>query len=216
MPIYFLLHDADRFRRMIRPALAGAWRRRTFEPCRALCAALAPAALAFADRYHTGHDEPLLAQVARGTVPFDRDFWRLLVGEVLLYGAAAVPEILTAPDTLCRLLAPGQADEPPASRSEFAPIRQAHFGARDLVFGGFYRPEAAGYNDADDVSRLADYLATIDPARWTVADLAGLREFADDAERADELEFAREVFPPLRDLYGGARDVGQVVVCEVL
>src|SRR5207248_429830 len=98
MPLYFLLHDAGRFRDEIRPALAEAWRRRSFEPCRPLCATLAPAALAFAERYHTGHYEALLAQIGRGAVPFDRDFWRLLVGEVLLYGAAAVPDILTTPD----------------------------------------------------------------------------------------------------------------------
>jgi hypothetical protein len=209
MPLYFLLHDATQFHRAVRPALAEAWRRRTFGPCRTLCAALAPAAAAFAERYHTGHDEPLLARVASGAVGFDRDLWRLVIGEVLLYGAASVPEILTAPDTLGCLLAAGE--------DESAPIRQAHFGARGLVFGGgFYRPDAAGWNDTDDVIRLADYLATIDPSGWAAADLAGLRDFADEAERADELEFAREVFPPLRELYQESRDAGRVVVCELL
>jgi hypothetical protein len=208
MPLYFLLHDAARFDGELRPALAAAWRRRSFEPCRPLCAALAPAAVAFAERYHTGHDEPLLAQVARGSAPFDRDFWRLLVGEVLLYGAGSVPEIVTAPDTLSHLL---------AGPDDAAPIRQAHFGSHNLVFGGgFYRPDAAGYNDRTDVSRLADYLASVDPSTWTVADLAGLRAFADDEERADELAFARDALPPLAELYQGARDAGQVVVCEVL
>ena len=215
MPLYFLLHDAARFHKALRPALAEAWRRRSFEPCRALCSALAPAAVGFAERYHTGHDEPLLAQVARGAVPFDRDLWRLLVGEALLYGAASVPEILTAPDTLARLVSPGQDVRP--SRTDFAPIHQAHFGTHVLVFGGgFYRPDAAGWNDAANVARLADYLATIDPSLWTTAGLAGLREFADEDERADELEFAREVFPPLRELYRTARDAEQVVVCELL
>ncbi|HKI34715.1 MAG TPA: hypothetical protein VKA46_22855, partial [Gemmataceae bacterium] len=112
------------------------------------------------------------------------------------------------PDILCGLLAPGQ---------DGAPIRQAHFGSHDLVFGGgFYRPDAAGCNEAADVARLAEYLAAIDPNRWTVADLDGLREFDDDADRADELEFAREVFSSLGELYRGARDAGQVVICEVL
>jgi hypothetical protein len=208
MPLYFLLHDAAHFRRAICPALAGAWRRRSFELWRSLCAALTPTAAAFAERYHTGHDEPLLAQVARGGVPYDRDLWRLLAGEVLLYGATSVPEILTAPDTLSHLLAPGQED---------SPIRQAHFGARRLAFGGgFYRPDAAGWSDIDDVARLAAYLTTIDPDRWTAADLDGLRDFADEEERADELAFVREVFPPLRDLYRGAREAGQVIVCELL
>jgi hypothetical protein len=214
MPLYFLLHDAERFHQTIRPALAAAWRRRDFGPCRSLCAALAPAAADFARRYHTGPDEPLLAQVARGAVPFDRAVWRLLVGEALLYGAAAVPEVVTAPDTVCHLLAPGQDES--VSRPQFAPIRQAHFGARDLVFGGgFYRPEAAGYNDRADVTRLADDLAAVDPSRWTADALDGLRPFRDD-ERDDELAFAREVFPPLVELYQGARNAGQVIVCEVL
>ena len=209
MPLYFLLHDAAQFHEEIRPALTETWRRRSFEPCRSLCSALAPAAVAFAERYHTGHDEPLLARIARSSVPFDRDFWRFLVGEMLLYGAASVPEIITAPDTLLRLLAAGE--------DETTPIRQAHHGAHRLVFGGgFYRTEAAGYNDVADVARLAEYLATVDVSRWTVADLAGLRDFASDDERADELEFAREVLPPLAELYRGAHDARQIVVCEVM
>jgi hypothetical protein len=96
-------------------------------------------------------------------------------------------------------------------------MRQAHFGTQGLVFGGgFYRPDAVGYNDREDVARLDDYLTAVDATRWTVADLAGLRAFGDDDERADELEFAREVFESLRNLYRGARAAGQVVICEVL
>jgi hypothetical protein len=210
MALYFLLHDAVRFHQEIRPALSATWRRRSFEPARALCAALSPSAAAFAERYHTGSDEPLLARVAGGgTVPFDRDVWRLLVGEVLLYGAASVPEFLTAADTLAHLLAAGEDDT--------APIRQAHYGTHSLVFGGgFYRPDAAGYNDAPDVARLADYLASVDGSRWTAADLAGLSDFADDEERTEEVEFAREVLPLLAGMYREARRAGQLVVCEVL
>jgi hypothetical protein len=207
MPIYFLLHHAVSFQQSIRPALTAAWRRRSFEPCRSLCTSLAPAAQTFAERYHTGSDESLLVQIGAGSVAFDRDLWRLLVGEVLLYAAAAVPELQTAPDTLAWLLGGGQ---------ERPPIHQAHFGSRDLVLGGYYRPDAAGWNDTADVARLADYLAAIDSSRWSIAHLAGLREFADDQDCADELEFARAVFAPLRELYQQARQVGQVVICEVL
>ncbi len=215
MPLYFLLHHADRFEHSLRPVLGEAWRRRDFGPCRSLSTDLIPAAAAFAQRYHAGSDDPLLMQVARGEVPFDRDLWRLLVGEVLVYAAAAIPDIATAPDTLCHLLAPEQ-DELVA-RPQFAPIQQVHFGARDLVFGGgYYRPEAAGYNRSDDVARLADYLAAIDPGQWTTADLNGLREFTDEADRADELEFARELLPALRELYREAQRAGQSVICERL
>jgi hypothetical protein len=216
MPLYFFLLDADPFHRRIVPALSAAWSLRSFEPCRPLCESLAPAVRSFQERYHTGTEEPLIGRVSHG-LSFDRGFWRLLVGEVLLYAAAEVPEIQTAPETLCCLLAPGRCAEGLVPRAQFAPIQQAHFGTRDLVFGsGFYRPEQAGYNDVDDAVRLADYLQSVDPGRWTLAGLSDLRDVADEEERAEELEFARDWFPSLRDLYVRARQRSQIVVCEVL
>src|SRR5262249_42310067 len=113
-------------------------------------------------------------------------------------------------------LAPGQYGDDSLQRSHFAPIRQAHIGTHDLVFGCFYRPDTAGWNDTHDVGRLARYLDGIDPRRWPAADLARLPEFDDGTGRAEELEFAREVFVALRELYRGARDAGQVVICEEL
>src|SRR5690348_14059984 len=91
MPLYHLLLDGTTFHDRIRPALAAAWKGRSFEPCRGLCADLIPAAERFARRYHLGGDEPLLRQVAAG-LPFDRDFWRHLVGELLWFGASEIPE----------------------------------------------------------------------------------------------------------------------------
>jgi hypothetical protein len=217
MPLYFLLLDAGSFRGATAPALAAAWRRGSFAPCRGLCAGLVPAARAFAERYHLGADEPLLARVARegGGVPFDRDLWRLLVGEVLLYAAAEIPEFQTAPATLACLLAPAEFRRWPLPRMEFAPIQQAHHGSRDLVLGGFYRPEHAGWNDAADVSRMADYLGGIDPGRWAEADLAALPEVAEE-DRGEELAFARDCLASLRETYARARERGQVIVCETL
>src|SRR5438105_15906946 len=124
MSIYFFLLDARRFRQEIVPPLAAGWRQRSFRPCQALCASLAPEAAAFAERYHTGPVEPLLCRVARG-LAFDRHFWRLLVGEVLLYAAAELPEVQTAPDTFTRLLAPERARQPFVSREDSPPVRQA-------------------------------------------------------------------------------------------
>jgi hypothetical protein len=213
MPLYFLLHDAARFERCLRPALSEAWRRRSFAPCRALLAELAPAALAFCERFHVNREELLLFQLNQG-LPFERGSWRLLVGEVLLYGAAEVPELQSAPETLTWLLAPEQRNQPARPRERFLPIEQAHFGARDLILDGPYRPEHAGWNDAADVDRLAAYLASCSPERWTVADLPGRPDSAEDAE--EELEFARQCLFQLRDLYGGAAERGQVVVCEHL
>jgi hypothetical protein len=217
MPLYFLLLDAERFHGATAPALAAAWREGTFAPCRDLAVGLVPAARDFAARYHLGADEPLLARVARegGAVPFDRDLWRLFAGEVLLFGAAEVPEFQTAAPTLACLLAPAEFRRWPLPRAEFAPIQQVHHGSRDLHLGGFYRPEHAGWNDAADVARLAVYLAAVDPGRWAEADLAELSEVTAE-DRAEELAFAGECLAALREMYDRARDRGQVVVCETL
>jgi hypothetical protein len=216
MPLYHLLLDTAAFHDRIRPALSDAWLRRSFEPCRPLCAEILPAARAFADRYRLGPDEPLLAQVARG-LPFDRAFWRHLVGEVLWYGAAEIPEFESAPDSLCCLLAPERYRERAMARERFSPIEQVHYGARDLVFGGAcYRPDRAGYNDTPDVERLAAYLDALDPRAWTVEGLAPLEGVETEEDRAEELEFVRDWFPALRDLYRRACERGQMVVCELL
>jgi len=92
-----------------------------------------------------------------------------------------------------------------------APIQQAHRGTRDLTFGAaVYRPEHAGYNNVENVSRLADYLAAVRPQEWTPTDLIGLKGAEDGAEREEELAFAREWFPALADLFRRARERGAV------
>jgi hypothetical protein len=215
MPIYFMLLDAPLFQGEIRPALSASWRQRSFEPCCSVCAALALAARAFVEKYHAGPDEPLLLKVGQG-LPFDRHFWTLLAGELLLFAAAEIPEFQTAPDTLCCLLAPEQYQEGDVPRERFAPIQQAHFGTRDLVFGGkAYRPGQAGYNDTDEVDRLSAYLACVNPDQWSVAGLASFPA-EDDEERAEELECVRDWFPALRQLYERAHEFKQLVVCEIL
>ncbi len=201
MADYFLMLDAASFEGRIRPTLAASWRSRSFDPCRELCAELVPAARAYAELYHIGGDEPMPARVAAG-LPFAREYWRALVAEVLPYTAVEIPEFQTCEEALCLLLAPG-------------PVRQAHRGSRDLTIGAaVYRPDHAGYNNADDVARLADYLAAVRPGKWTPDALIGL---ANDAEeRAEELAFAREWFPSLADLFRRARERGCVLVHEDL
>ena len=214
MADYFLLLNAVGFENQIRPALATSWRQRSFAPCRQLCQTLLPAAAAYRERYHTGDVEPLLCQVAAG-LPFDRDFWRVLVGEVLLFAAVDIPEFQVNEDTLCCLLAPEHYRQLVMERERLAPIQQAHRGARDVTFGpAVYRPDHAGYNNLDDVGRLAGYLGSIQPEHWTVAALAGLREVETEVERADELVFTQEWFPALVDLYQRARRDGLAVVHE--
>ncbi len=212
MPVYFMVFDAPLFRDRLTPALTASWRRRSFEPARELCSALLPAVIEFRDRYHTGPDEPLPVRVVNG-LAFDRGLWRLLVGELLMYAAAEMPELQTAPETLSLLLGPGEDAGP--ERENWSPIRQAHFGSHDLVFGGFYRPEHAGYNDAPDVLRLAAYLDIVDPAAWTADALAPLAG-PDSEDQEDELAFARQCFKGLRELYRQAAARGRVIICEVL
>ena len=213
MADYFLGLDAGMFTQRIQPALAAAWRQRDFEPCRSLCTDLLPAAQEYTQRYHTG-EETLVARVVHG-LPFDRAYWRLLAGEILLFAAVEIPEFPSNAETLCCLLAPEQYRRGSVPREEFAPIQQALYGSRDLTFGSaVYRPDAAGYNDAADVSRLAAYLAALQPKRWTIDDLAALRDAADDEDRADELAFVREWFPVLAELYQRTHAHGRMLVIE--
>jgi hypothetical protein len=215
MPLYFLVHDAQRFGEVIRPALAASWRRRSFEPCCDLCATLAPQVRAFQERYYIGQDEPMLWKL--NELAFDRHLWRLLVGELLLYAAVEIPEIPTAPETLTCLLARHRPLRSDLRRDQFAPIQQVHFGTHDLAFGtAIYQPERTGYNDDADVARLADYLDAIDPAPWSAAELTRLPELANDEDRAEELELAREWFPLLCGLYRRACKQNQVIVCDIL
>jgi hypothetical protein len=203
MPLYFLVHDAERFHRLIAPALAESARRRSFAPCRDLAAELATAVSEYSRRYHLGDDEPLLMQIEHGQ-PYDRRLWTHLAGEILLFAAADVPELQTAPASLGRLIGDDLA-------------RRAYRGSHDLAFGGRpYRPDHAGFNDAADVARLADALAAADPAAWSADALSGLPGLDADDDRADELEFVREWFPTLHDLYARAKAAGQVIVCEEL
>jgi hypothetical protein len=214
MADYFLLLDAVSFEGRTRPALAAAWRQRHFEPCRPLCTDLLSAARDYAERYHVGSEEPLLRRVADG-LPFDRACWRALVAEMLLYTAVEIPEFQTCEDTLCRLLAPDHYHSCVEERERFAAIQQAHRGTRDLTFGAAaYRPENAGYNNAADVARLADRLATVRPELWKPGDLAGLRGAEDEAEREEELAFAQEWFPAIAEVFRRAHQRGWVIVHE--
>lgn len=214
MAEYFLCLDAATFLGRIRPALADAWRMRCFHPCRSLCLDLVPAAHEYSRRYHTGEEETIVARVAEG-IPFDRAYWRLLVGEMLLFAAAEIPEFQSNAEALCCLLAPEQARHGEMVRGRFALIQQALWGSQDVTFGAaVYRPDQAGYNDSDDVARLAAYLAAVQPQRWTVDDLRLLRDLADEEERADELAFVCEWFPALVELYQRAQAKQYVLIIE--
>jgi hypothetical protein len=215
MARYFLLLENAVFEDRIRPALSAAWRTRSFEPCQELCRTLLPQAQAFQARFHVA-EEPMLAEIARG-LPFERHLWRHLVGECLWYAAVDIPELETCPETLACLVKQLEDERESIERRRCSPISQAHGGSRDLVFGGgTFRPENAGYNDRDDVRRLAAFLEAVDRERWSAEQLAVLPSLLSSAERADELEFAREWFPALLELYQEARQRDWIVVCETV
>jgi hypothetical protein len=200
MPDYFLIHDAAHFEGTLRPAMAASWKQRSFESCRAFCSGLLTRVEAFAETYRLGAAESLVHLVANG-LPFARDFWRALVGELLLYTATEIPEFPTCLDALCSLVSSGQR----------VAVQQAHHGSRDLTLGAVvYRPDACGYNDAADVRRLAYDLAGLDPAVWTSATLTSF----DESEREEELAFARDWFPSLCEMYQRAAAENRVVIRE--
>ena len=99
-------------------------------------------------------------------------------------------------------------------RTSLRPSRP-NLGTRDLVFAGHhYHPEHAGFNDAGDVERLHEYLAAIDPGTWSEGGLLPLPELATAEERREEIEYVRDWWPSLVEMYGRARAEGQVIICE--
>jgi hypothetical protein len=214
MAEYFLCLDAETFLQRLRPSLGASWRQRSFTPCRSLCRELLPAAREYTRRYHTGDEETLVERIAEG-LPFDRACWRLLAGEMLLFAAVEIPEFPTNAETLCCLLDSEASQQKALCREQYTPIQQALHGSREVTFGSaVYRPDRAGYNALDDVARLADYLAAVEPDRWNADMLRALPELEDADDRADELAFAREWFPVLVELYRRARAERWIVVIE--
>ena len=210
MTDFILVHDPDSFARL--SPLADAWRLRSFLPCRPFANPWADAALAYAERFHINPDDLLLPRLE--TLRFDRTVWRAVVSEVLFVTALDIPQLPPHAEGLTHLLAPDQPDLD--RRSSLAPFHQALHGSRDLTLGVVtYRPGRAGRNDADDVARLSAYLDAIHPEEWASADLAGLADL-DVADRAVELDYAREWLAGLADLYRHAAGEGCVLAFEGL
>jgi len=201
MPLLFEVHDAERFGREVLPALVESRRRRSFEPCRELCAALLPAV-----RESCGSDWEIqvVSRVVAG-LDFASEFWRGLVDEVLLFAAVEVPPVADARETLCRLLQScGDSRDTGHAKPQALLIEHSYQGSRDLVVGPVcYRPLAVGVNDPKDVARLAHLLAAVNPDSWD----PGLLD-------ADELDYARQALVDLQSLYGRAAAEGRLIVCE--
>jgi hypothetical protein len=214
MADYFLVHDRSVFEQSLRPALTAAWTQRSFAPCFAVCRDWITAAREYVGRYHVNPEGILLFQMEQG-LHFDRALWRTLAGELLLFAACEVPQIPRFVDSLVALLAPSASENVP--RTERPAIDQALHGSRDLAFGtALYRPQHAGYNDADDVARLAAYLTSIQSEQWTTANIPALPGLETEEDRAEEITFAREWLAVLADLYRRSAEAGRVIVLENL
>jgi hypothetical protein len=212
MADYFLVHDRSVFEESLRPALAAAWQQRSFAPCLAVGREWLAAAHDYVRRYHVQPAGIVLMQLEQGLL-FDRNLWRALAGELILFAACEAPEIPRHVNSLRTLLAPSASEDVP--RSDRPAIHQALDGSRDLSFGSaLYRPLYTGYNNTGDVARLADYLASIRPEEWSIANLPALAGLETEEERTEEVAFAREWLAVLAALYRRSADAGRVIVLE--
>ena len=204
---YFMAISKDWLQNRLSPSLRACWMQRSFGPAVEICREMAEISRSFVQRGGASETPPLTLLVPAG-LRFDRDRWRALAGELLLFGAAGLPELETPLESYSAVL--GLAMAP--FRPDFSPIQQAILGSRDLSFGGSYRPDAAGWNDLDDIQRLHSWLSEIDLQSWSSA---GLTHLPPD-DRDDELEFLREWWPELVTMYGRCAEADQVLVCEAI
>jgi hypothetical protein len=181
---YFYLISAEAFHGRVAPALSACWRLRSFKPL-SVCG---------------------IATTLTPDTPFRRDVWRVTVGETLLSCAFELPQLETPVELFAQLMNQPMAD----GRLGFSLIQQAIFGSHDLSFGGYYRPEHAGWNNTADVRRLTNWLESVKSENWSPANLAG----ATLEERQDELDFALEWFPELVAMYQRADKNESVIVSE--
>lgn len=213
MPIYFYVHDRCWFQDEFLRSMAECRRLKSFRPCLALCRSMTTTAEDYWRRFHIGEDVPLVCQVDAGT-RYDASLWELLVGELIVVGAREMPEIAQAPETLC-CLASGDRALDPLLRERYEPMQQVHLGTRDLCLGqAHYRPMHVGWNDAEDVKRLAAYLAALQPELWTTESL--IRCGFDSNESSEELDYAKNCLTELRKLYDDAAAAGSVMVMELI
>jgi hypothetical protein len=203
---YFYTISANRFHEEVQPALAASWASKSFIPAQILCRNLSLDTRKLWPHVNDSAGEPLVQRVAEG-MAFRPDVWKLLVAEVLLYSAVELPELETPILSLSAVFGQVLVDK----RTDFGPLQQAIQGSQDLIFGsGYYRPEHAGWNDHNDVARLATWLNSIQPSSWSLELLCEVP----GAEREEELAYIREWFPELTAAYNRAATTDLIVVCE--
>src|SRR5262245_17995157 len=202
---YFMAIPADWFHTRLSGSLRMCWRLRSFAPAVEICRELAISARRFIQREAGSEMPPLTLLVPEG-LTFAPDRWRTLSGELMLFGAAELPELETPLESYSAVMGL----EMPCFRADFTPIQQAILGGRDLQFGGYYRPDHAGWNDLADIARLHSWFAAIDMEKWTSAGLTHVPM----EDRDDELAFLREWFPALRAMCCRCHDRELVLASE--
>jgi hypothetical protein len=214
MSLLLMMVDAEWFHTELRPTLTATWRDQSFAPCRNLCSLLLAAEDQTFSLSSLRREETLLHQIANG-MHFDRRYWPTVVWECLFFGALEISDMQLPVDTYCSLLCSSHPSYQNADRQPFTPIEQALFGRRDVTFGNkYFRPLKAGFNDLLDVQELATYLAAQNPAEWRPERLREMASLSSDADREDELEFAREWFPVFANWYDRAASRGAVVFSD--
>lgn len=203
MPPYFYLLDTSFFLETALPTLAACQRGHTFAPLIAVLPFL---------RIPAG-DYSILGQAE--AMPFDRHVLQAVVGQVLIFGARDMPRLPLDPPSVVALLAPDQFGHPATDRSSLAPIQQVFWGSRDLMIGNkAFRPYHVGWNNADDVRRLSNYLESVVPDAWSPEALLPVPTLPQAEDRAEELALIRDWWPELVSLYRRAYEERGVVVCE--
>jgi hypothetical protein len=199
MSITFLVHDSDFLFGVAVPALTQCWKMRTYRPGRELFELLAKRMPNFVERHRLGSVPTLFHPAAEG-LPWDRVIWRHLVGEVLLYSAESMPDIQIDEELLLAIHGPK--------------IYPALYGSHDILFGGFYRPGCAGYNNANEVEQFAEYLKLLPSSPWILPQDFRLEDLEED--RQNDFLSAKMAFPSLDEMYQDAASRGWTIVCEAM
>lgn len=200
---YFHVLEGAFFHDTLLPALAACRRRRSFAPLRNLLPHLPLAA---------ANDSILVHSLGAA---YDRHVFQAVVGETLILTALAMPRLPLDPRTLAAFLAPESLERTTGDRGGLAPIQRAFFGSRDLRIGSYvHRPLHVGWNDADDMRFLAEYLDAVDTSKWSADALRPIDQLRTDEDREEELALASEWWPDFVALYAKGVERGSVIVCE--
>src|SRR5262245_132729 len=117
---YFMAIPRNWFHERLSRSLRSCWRERSFAPVVEICRELAFSARSFVQLGSEGETSPLTLLVPNG-LTFDPNRWRTVAGELMLFGAAELPELETPLDSYSAVLKL----EMPCFRDDFSQMQQA-------------------------------------------------------------------------------------------